>query len=151
MLAMEWAKYVSVVLASAIKFVGGPITGFALGLVWWQTVLLTVAGMMLTVVVVSVGGRQVQRWWNQHNPQKVAKRFSKRTRLAVRIWSRFGVWGIACLTPVLFTPIGGTLLALSFRVSFARLVVPMLLFGVLWGVVFTLLMYQLEAVRTFFV
>ena len=48
---MPWAKYISVVLASMVKFVAGPITGMALGLQWYETALGTVVGMMLSVVI----------------------------------------------------------------------------------------------------
>lgn len=147
-----WGKYLSVVLASTIKFIGGPITGFALGLPWLLTAALTVAGMMLAVLSVAVLGGHLQRWWaKRRQTQAHPRRFSKRSRLAVRVWQRFGIWGIACLTPVLFTPIGGTVIALSFRVPLAKLLVAMLVFGILWGLIFTLLLYQLEGVRTFFV
>jgi len=49
-----------------------------------------------------------------------SKLFSGRARYAVRVWQRFGIKGIAVMTPLLFTPIGGSLLALSFKVPTPR-------------------------------
>ena len=96
---MDFAKYFSVALASAIKFVGGPITGAALRLSWWETALFTIVGMMSAVTIVSLVGREIQRRVRARSSTQV-KLFSRRTRLAVSVWRRFGLWGIACLTPL---------------------------------------------------
>ena len=129
---MDLASYVSVALTSAIKFIGGPILGAALRLSWVETTLSTIAGMMSAVVIVTFVGRAIQRWLRQRSTSK-SKLFSKRTRMAVNIWKRFGIIGIACLTPLFFTPIGGTLIALSFKVPPRQLLLPMLFFATFWA------------------
>jgi hypothetical protein len=65
----------------------------------------------------------------------------------VRVWQRFGIIGIAVMTPLLFTPIGGSLLALSFKVPTARVLFFMAVSGIFWAIVFTVMMYQLTFVR----
>ena len=145
---MDFAKYFSVALASAIKFVGGPITGAALRLNWWETALFTMVGMMSAVTIVSLVGREIQRRIRARSSAQV-KLFSRRTRLAVSVWRRFGLWGIACLTPLFFTPIGGTLIALSFKLSLRQFFLPMLVFAALWAIIFSLLIYNIPAVKTF--
>jgi hypothetical protein len=67
--------------------------------------------------------------------------------MAVRIWKRFGMAGIALLTPLLLTPIGGTVLAVSFRVSRGQLLLYMLISAVFWAVVQTLALYQLPKLK----
>ena len=58
---------------------------------------------------------------------------SRRTRRAVRIWRRAGVVGVAFLTPVLFSPIGGAILAASFRPKKRRLWPAMAASALCWG------------------
>lgn len=143
---MPWAKYISVVLASMVKFVAGPITGVALGLKWWETALCTVIGMMLSVVIFLFLGTAIQHLISRYRKQKPPL-FSKRTRLAVRVWKKSGMTGIAFLTPLLFTPIGGTLIAVSFKVPRLTILAQMLFWGVILGVIITLAVYEF---RSFF-
>ena len=139
---MSYAKYISVALASMLKFIGGPLAGLALKLSWHETAICSALGMMVSVLLVLFAGSAIAQI--QQRYRKVApKLFSKRTRLAVRIWQRSGLAGIALLTPILLTPIGGTALAVSFRVSAVRIIVAMSLSGAFWGVVLSWGMYQL--------
>ncbi|MGV3559928.1 hypothetical protein [Larkinella arboricola] len=139
---MEIAKYLSVLVASMVKFIGGPVTGVAVGLSWVETWLFTAAGMMASVVLVTYAGAALRTLWNRYRPS-APRRFTARTRLAVRVWKRSGMVGIAFLTPLLLTPIGGTILAVSFRVSRSLIFSYMLISALFWGVVFTLIVYQL--------
>lgn len=139
---MAVAKYLSVLVASMLKFVGGPVTGIALGLTWVETWAFTVAGMMASVVLVTYAGVALQALLARFR-KSAPKRFSSRTRLAVKIWKRAGILGIAFLTPLLLTPIGGTILAVSFKVSRPLLFSYMLASALFWGIVFTLAIYEL--------
>lgn len=146
---MQFAKYVSVIIASTIKFIGGPLTGIALGLPWLETALCTTLGMMVSVVIVTYAGVALQALLQRYRPQR-PKRFTKRTRLAVKIWKRSGLLGIAFLTPLILTPIGGTALAVSFRVNRYQLLLYMLISAALWAVVQTLALYQIPGLQDFF-
>ena len=141
---MPWAKYSSVILASMLKFFAGPVTGVALGLEWWETTICTIIGMMLSVVLFVFLGTAIQNLIARYRSQK-PRLFSKRTRMAVKVWKRAGITGIALLTPLLFTPIGGTLIAVSFKVSRFIIISQMLLWGVVWGVIFTVGVYWIRS------
>jgi hypothetical protein len=131
---MPYTKYIAVWAASLLKFIGGPLAGVALHLHWLEIALCTTAGMMTSVLVVMFLGELVanlrQRYW----PAK-SKLFSRRTRWAVKIWQRAGIHGICALTPLLFTPIGGTILAVSFKVNRGTILFWMLTYALFWGVV----------------
>lgn len=146
---MQFARYLSVIIASTVKFVAGPLSGMALGLTWLETAICTVIGMMLTVVIISYTGAALQALLDRYRP-RTPKRFTKRTRMAVRIWKRSGLMGIALLTPLLLTPIGGTVLAVSFRVNRGQLFLNMLGSAILWAIVQTLALYQLPRLKEFF-
>ncbi len=138
---MQYAQYVSVVLASTLKFVGGPITGIAFRLSWVETAACTVVGMMISVLAVSFAGDVLLRL-QQRFRKTAPRRFTRRTRMAVRIWQRAGMAGIAFLTPILLTPIGGSALAVSFNVGRVKLIGFMLVSAVFWAIIQTLLVYQ---------
>jgi len=148
------SEYIAVALASTFKFVGGPLAGIAMGLSWLETAVCSTAGMMLTVFLITYGSSLLKRFssfgWFQRltaffrNPgtfaglkkifrKKPRKLFSKTTRLAVSVKSRLGLWGVAFLTPFLFTPVLGTFIALSFRFPRREIVQKMLVCGLLAG------------------
>jgi uncharacterized membrane protein len=143
---MQWGAYFAVMAASSIKFVAGPLTGFGLGLSMLETIVCTWVGMMFTVTVMLTIGRFLVQQISRIRLQK-PKLFSGRVRYAVSIWQRFGIKGIAVMTPLLFTPIGGSLLALSFKVPTPRVLFFMAISGIFWSVIFTVLFYQLTFIR----
>ncbi len=143
---MQFAKYFSVAIASTIKFVGGPLSGVALGLTWLETAACTTIGMMLSVIIVTYAGTALQALIQRYRTQK-PRRFTNRTRLAIRIWKRSGLIGIALLTPLILTPIGGTAIAVSFRVNRGQLLLYMLISGIFWAIVQTLAIYQIPGLK----
>lgn len=65
---------------------------------------------------------------------KKAEKFEK-------IWKRFGLFGVALLTPVVLTPIGGTLLAVSSGSPKEKILIYMLISASFWSVVISLTIY----------
>lgn len=143
---MQFAKYISVTIASTVKFVAGPFSGAALGLSWFETATCTALGMMISVIIITYTGAALQALLHRLRPRPT-KRFTKRTRMAVRIWDRFGLTGIAFLTPLILTPIGGTILAVSFGVNRGKILFYMLISAILWAIVQTLALYQIPGLK----
>ena len=90
---MSWAAYSGVMIATGLKFIAGPITGFSLGLTWYETVLFTWLGAMATVTIIITAGKAILGLLAKYRSSK-PKLFSKRIRYAVDIWQRFGIIGI---------------------------------------------------------
>ena len=139
---MPFLKYLTVFLLSMVKFLGGPLTGVALGLPFGLTLGLTVAGMMTSVTLFSVIGAGASRWYARRARLRGKPVFSRQSRRTVRVFQRFGITGIAFLTPVIFSPIIGTVLATALGVPRATILLHMLWSSLLWGVVFTLVLSQ---------
>jgi hypothetical protein len=137
-------KYISVYLLSAVKFFGGPLAGLTMGLSFWATVGLTIAGMMTSVLLFSLIGSAVHDRYVERQRAKNKPMFSKKNRRIVSVWKRFGMSGIAFLTPILFTPIVGTVLAIVLGVSKSRIVLHMLWSAVFWGFAVTLTLFKLS-------
>lgn len=132
-------KYASVFLLSMVKFFGGPMAGAAAGLSFVPTWALTVAGMMTSVLLFSGMGRMFAAHLRRRRRLRHQPIFTPRTRRIVRIFNRFGIGGIAFLTPILFTPIGGTVIATMLGVKRRHILLHMLWSAALWGAAFTFL------------
>lgn len=65
------------------------------------------------------------------------------TRRTVRVWNRRGLIGIAFFTPVLFSPVGGALIAASFGEDKKKIILYMFLSACFWAPVTTLFMDQI--------
>ena len=72
-------KYIIVFLISMFKFIGGPAFGAAYDLNVPVTALVTVLGMMTTVVIISFFGIRL-RQWIQSRFVKQRKVFTKQNR-----------------------------------------------------------------------
>jgi hypothetical protein len=114
------------------KFVIGPTTGILAGLSMLETALLAGSGMTLSVLLFSVGGTALRdRWFAGFRHDR--KLFSTRNRRVIRFYSRFGLPGMALLTPVVFSPVVGTLLAVSFGEEKKKVLLWMSASAYFWG------------------
>ncbi|MCR5887636.1 hypothetical protein LRS06_07565 [Hymenobacter sp. J193] len=135
----EILKYASVFAVSMFKFVAGPVAGVAAGVPVGLTWGLSVAGMMTAVLLISGVGKAWALHLRRKREEKGKPLFSRRSRRIVSIYRRFGMGGIAFLTPILFSPIGGTVIATQLHVPRWRILLHMLWSAMLWGGAFTLL------------
>ena len=91
---------------------------------------------MTSVTFFTFLGTRVKQYL-QVRSTKQKKVFTKKNRRIVRIWSSYGEIGIAALTPILLTPIGGTLILVSFGSDKKKILGYMLISGLIWGVIFS--------------
>lgn len=132
-----------------IKFFGGPIAGFLTGIPIQKTIFLSAGGMMVAVIVTTIFAKTITKFIAKRRKTK-KKIFTKRTRFSVKIWQKLGLFGIALLTPVLFTPIGGTLMALSFKSNVYKMMGYMLISALFWGYVVSWCIYKLVFISDLF-
>jgi hypothetical protein len=140
----EILKCLLIYLSSTFKFIGGPALGKVFDFPFLLTAALTVAGMMTSVYVFSsLFGKRIHDWLLR-NFYKDRKLFSRKTRRTVKIWRMYGLLGVSLLTPVLFTPIGGTIVAASFGENRKRIFKYMLVSAVLWAVIFSFIISRFD-------
>lgn len=139
-------KYLSVALASTLKFFGGPITGVILKLTWIETAICSAIGMMFTVFVLTYIGSGIRALIQKRRKSK-PKRFTRINRIAVNIWKRFGIIGIAFLTPPLFTPLFGPILAVAFRVPKTSIFMWMSLSAIIWGLGISYIAHKIHFIQ----
>ena len=129
-----------VYLPSMLKFIFGPLGGYAGKLNMVTTIVGTVAGTMTVVFLFAFAGDWIRiNVLNKLYPNR--KRFSDRNRKFVMIWKKYGVAGVAFLTPLILTPIGGTLVAVSFGSPRDKLILYMFISASAWATIFSLAIY----------
>ncbi len=135
------SKYMAVITATMIKFLGGPLTGIALKLTWYETAICSAIGMMLTVLIIVFAGGQVRKFSDKFGGNKKKKKFTRTNRIAIRVKAGLGLWGIAILTPLLFTPIGGSVLSVAFKYQPAEIIWKMAVSALASGVLQSLFFF----------
>src|SRR3989337_674256 len=95
-------KVATVYFSCMLKFIFGPLGGYAAGFTLVTTILVTVAGMMTVVLLFTFFGNWIRE---KVIPRffKKRKKFSQRNRKFVTIWKRYGLIGVAALTPIILT------------------------------------------------
>ena len=136
----ELVKALPVYFSSMLKFIFGPLGGYMAGLNIFTTILTTVAGMMTVVLGFAFFGDFLRNKLLKSFFQN-RKKFSNRNRKFIRIWQKYGLLGVAALTPVLLTPIGGTVLAVSFGTPRNKLIFVMFVSASVWSVLITASVY----------
>ena len=139
-------KAVSVYLSASLKFIFGPLGGMAAGLNIFLTIIVTIAGMMTSVAAIAFFGDFLRlRVFplfrrRKDESQKDLEHHQKQLRWRL-FYRKYGLGGIAFLTPVILTPIGGTLLAVGFGSPRPKILFYMLISAVFWAVVLTVSVY----------
>ncbi len=132
----EMLDYSAVFLGSMFKFVLGPVYGAAAELTFLETFVFSVLGMMTTVAIFTFLGDGIREKLVAYF-RKDKKLFTPRNRRLVRIWNNYGVMGVAFLTPLFLSPIGGAIIANSFGGNKKRILGYMAVSACFWGLAFT--------------
>lgn len=136
----EILKAIPVYFASMLKFILGPVGGFTAGLNLITTILCTVLGMMTVVITLTYSGSWLREKVFSRIFRKPNKE-SKSNKRLITIWKKYGLTGVALLTPLLLTPIGGTLLAISSGSPKEKIIAYMFLSASFWAFIFTIAIY----------
>jgi hypothetical protein len=135
----EVIKYLTVYFSSMVKFVGGPLFGYMSGLSLGETIIFTILGMMTTVLVISFVGNKIKSSYFKNRKKKL---FTTKNRKTVFIWKKYGLAGIAFLTPVIFSPIIGTAVAAAFGERPQRIFLFMLFSAVFWSFTLSFIFFK---------
>jgi membrane protein YqaA with SNARE-associated domain len=138
----EILKAIPVFLSSALKFILGPLEGYFTHLHFLTTIIATVGGMMLSVVAFTYFGSWLRRRLLRRFFKKKSKEEKPHTRWRDFI-AKYGLGGVAFLTPLFLTPIGGTILAVSLGKPKNKIILFMLISAIGWALFFTAVIYGL--------
>jgi len=129
----EIVKYLSIYLLSMTKFVAGPSFGVVSGLPDIWTIVVSVLGMMTSVLIFTLIGEKrgfprITRFIDYIKSKKgMNERF-------LYVWNKFGIAGITFLTPIFFTPIIGTILVTAMGSPRGKVIIYMFFSAVFWSI-----------------
>lgn len=135
----EILKAIPVYFSSMFKFIFGPLGGYGVGLHLITTILTTVGGTMTVVFMFTFFGNWIRtRIFGRFGMGKINV---KKVERFEKIWKRYGLVGVALLTPIFLTPIGGTLLAVSSGSPRDKIIYYMFVSASFWSVVISTAIY----------
>lgn len=148
--AASFFKLIQVLLLSGVKFLFAPPLSFELGFTYFQTILTTTTGGILGVIFFFFLFRKIwpriRSFLSKPNAQtqparaitktnrKSKKYFSRKNRFIVLIKRKYGLWGIAILTPLLSIPLG-TFLANKYYRNKKSVLFSLTLSVVCWSII----------------
>jgi uncharacterized membrane protein len=139
-------KAIPILLLSAFKFLPCPSLAVVLGFNFWQTMLITVPGGILGVVFFFLSANFLMDRSKARKAKKLQegnlepiRKFTWLNKSLVKVKKRFGMVGIAILTPAFLSiPLGSIVMAKFFKHN--KMALPVLMVSVVfWGVVLTVL------------
>ena len=137
----EILKTVSVYFSAMLKFILGPIGGKAAGLSIITTMIVTAAAMMTVVVTITYFGRFIRRRMINRFFKRKPEEGTKRKKWVAFV-RKYGLAGISFLTPLLLTPVGGSILAVSFfSNSREKILLYMFISACAWSGILTVAVY----------
>lgn len=144
----SFITFLGIYFLSLFKFIAGPVLGSAAGYGVVGSITVTVAGMMTSVVLFTLIGSKFKDYLKlRFNNKKPI--FSKKNRTLVKVWKKYGQVGIAAITPLVLTPIGGTLIMVSFGAKKRHIYLNMLLSSLFWATIFCLSIDQILTIPFF--
>jgi hypothetical protein len=141
----EILKAIPIYLLSMLKVVFGPTFSYASGLHYITSFVVTFSGMMTSVLIITFFGSLLKKG-------RLKAWFERREQNAQNSkWKKYGLLGLAILTPLLLTPIGGTILAVAGGYPRSRIVLYMFTSALIFAIASTALIYYFgDAVEQFF-
>ena len=129
----EIIPYFTVYASSAIRL------GYGLNI--GVIVLLTTAGMMSTVFSITFLDHIIQILIPHFLNLKKRKKFTPRTRKFIKIWKYSGIKGVAFITPILLSPVIGTVLLNAVGAKKKEIIKWMFVSAIIWSSIECILFY----------
>ena len=163
-------KLIEILILSGFKFLLAPPLSFKLGFTYFQTMLVTTIGGLLGVLffffLSEIILQLFRRAWpyiksflfnrnGDHKPIVVPKsnnvnkkKFSKKNKFIVLAKRKYGLWGIAALTPVLLSIPFGTFLANKYYSNKKSVLFSLAISVVCWSIIMSTI-YAIFKIKPF--
>lgn len=140
---MDWWEIVVIFLVSTVKFVFGAVPmALAAGFSFFEAVTVTSLGgftgvtifvLMSERIVARITKRKIEKR-HEHHKISEKKKFTKKNKIIVWVKMRFGLIGIAFLTPLLLSIPIGCFLAVRYFKQKHKILVYMFCSIIFWSV-----------------
>lgn len=144
-LLTEALKYLSVAGTCALKVVPGVFLAIGLGMGMFAQFVVTTAGGIAGIVFFTIFGDGIRRWWAGTFQKNKPPKPHNPNSLVNRIWRRFGMVGVAILTPPMLSPPVGAAVSVAFGVPRGKAILYMSISMVVWGIIFALFGVPIKA------
>jgi hypothetical protein len=146
-LQMEVLELLSVVGMSSLKVLPGVGLALLYELTALEIFLTIFIGGMAGIITFSFFGTRIRAWRKKRRMARniVKKVKIKRARRIVRIWRKYGLVGVAFLTPPLISPPFGVAIAVAFGERMERILLYMGISMAFWAAVFAIVGEQILA------
>jgi hypothetical protein len=138
----EILKIIPIFFLTMLKVFFGPTLGYATGLHIITTILVTIGGMMASVTLFTFFGTWLREKILIRFQKKNQKKFTPNKRKLVSLWKKYGLVGVAVLTPLLLTPIGGTIVAVSFGSPKQKILLYMFISATIFAIGMSFAIYE---------
>ena len=136
--ALEWElwKYIPLFLLSAVKFLGGLLAAIGTRMTFWETVAVVGGGAWAGSWIYAYFGTALSNWIRVRFRRRKPMSFKSRRRI-VKIWNRYGLWGVAFFSVVL-SPMISIGVAVSLQEHPRKIMLYMTVAILFWSVLFGL-------------
>ncbi len=144
----HWLKILEVTLIASVKFLLAPFEAERYNMSYWQSFMYTTGGGTLGIFVFYYAGHFISQWWIK-NVAKIKSFLTRRpitdftgenkrvmtrkNKLIVRVKNKFGLAGIAFVTPCLISIPIGTLVAVAIYRKRKPVILYLMISLVLWS------------------
>ena len=133
----EVVEILGLLLASATKFFLAPSLAVYLGYGFLNSILITSIGGILGFFIFFKFGIIIYKWYQSFFSKKNKPKFNRRNRTIVKIKAKYGLWGLAILTPCLLSVPIGSFLASRYYSKDKRTFPIFVVFIIIWSILLT--------------
>lgn len=123
--------------ASATKFFLAPPLAIYLGHGFLDSIAITSTGGILGFFIFYKFGIIIHKWYMSLFSRKTKPKFNRRNRTIVKLKIKYGLWGLAILTPCLLSVPIGAFLASRYYSKDRRAFPVFITFIILWSILLT--------------
>ncbi|MEM7035374.1 MAG: hypothetical protein AAF570_00265 [Bacteroidota bacterium] len=136
-------QFLSVIGLSGLKMIPGLALAVVYEMTQFQIFLSLAIGGVAGVVAFSLLAMPIRNWRKRKRREKMKTSTKplkiKKARKIVKLWKKYGLVGIAILTPPVVSPPIGSFIAVAFGEKFVRILLYMIPSVLVWSALFALL------------
>ncbi len=147
-------QLLSIFLTSATKFLLSPSVAYYFGLSMMQSFILTTAGGLTGILAFAFLGEVLRKYWRafvclfivpfskksyKELVNQPSKRFSRSRRMIVNVRKKFGLFGLAVVTPAIISIPVGTVIAMHMYSKKGKVILSLCISLLVWSVLLNLI------------
>ncbi len=133
-------SYLTVTSLCAVKYMIGIVSGLATQLSFIELFLCYFVGGSIGMVLYTLFGNKIMNWWKKRKSQNSdfaeVEDMKKKQDWSIKVWNKFGLVGIALITPPILSQPVGTAISLGFGTPAYKVIIAMIASTFIWSLIF---------------